>query len=118
MMIYKDSKKGGFAVGSNGLTAEKLAAGGVTAVVAVVLALIFGFGKKKSKKKKKGSILTALILPAVYKTAKAAIENNNVKVTVNDAASEYLNALNDDDGGVEVVDAIPIASEEEVYEHI
>ncbi len=118
MMIYKDSKKGGFAVGSNGLTAEKLAAGGVTAVVAVVLALIFGFGKKKSKKKKKGSILTALILPAVYKTAKAAIENNNVKVTVNDAASEYLNALNDDDGGIEVVDAIPIASEEEVYEHI
>lgn len=117
-MIYKDSKKGGFAVGSNGLTAEKLAAGGVTAVVAVVLALIFGFGKKKSKKKKKGSILTALILPAVYKTAKAAIENNNVKVTVNDAASEYLNALNDDDGGIEVVDAIPIASEEEVYEHI
>lgn len=118
MMIYKDSKKGGFAVGSNGLTAEKLAASGVTAVVAVVLALIFGFGKKKSKKKKKDSILTALILPAVYKTAKAAIENNNVKVTVNDAASEYLNALNDDDGGIEVVDAIPIASEEEVYEHI
>ncbi len=118
MLIYKNSKKGGFAVGSNGLTAEKLAAGGITAAVAVVLALILGFGKK-SKKKKKASLLSALILPAIYKTAKAAIENNNIKVTVNDAAMEYFkNQQQADDSGVEVVEAIPISSEEEVYEHI
>lgn len=116
MMIYKNSKKGGFAVGSNGLTAEKLAAGGITAVVAVVLALIFGFGKKKSKKKKKASLLSALILPAVYKTAKAAFENGNVKITVNDAVKEYMSE--ESDTGIEVVYAQPISSEEEVYEHI
>ncbi|MBQ8624096.1 MAG: hypothetical protein IJ424_06995 [Oscillospiraceae bacterium] len=116
MMIYRNSKKGGFAVGTNGLTAEKIAAGGITAVVAVAFALVFGLGKKKSKKKKKASLWSALILPAVYKTAKAALENNNVKITLNDAVAQYVDEQNDT--GVEVVYAEPISSEEEVYEHI
>ncbi len=115
MMIYKNTKKGGFALGSNKLTAESLAAGGITAAVGIALALLFGFGKK-SKKKKKATVISALVLPAVYKTAKAAMQNNSIKVTFNDAVKQYMDEENDT--GIEVVYAEPISSEEEIYEHI
>ena len=117
MMIYKNSKKGGFALGSNSLTAEKLVAGGITAAVALVVALVLGMGKKKSKKKKKGMALSAFFLPAIYKAVKGAIENNSIKVTMDEETKAYFDSLKDD-GGIEVVDAIEISSEEEVYEHI
>ena len=115
MMIYKNSKNGGFAVGSNKLTAENLVAGGITAVVGIVLALLFGFGKK-NKKKKKATLMSALVLPAVFKTAKAAMQNKSVKITMDDALKQYMDEENDT--GIEVVYAEPISSEEEVYEHI
>lgn len=123
MVVYKDTKNGGVALGTNGLTKEKLVAGGIAAGIGVALALILGFGKMPAKKKKKSGVLTAAVLPSLYKLIKAGLENKNIKITVDEKVAEYFanNANNDsdeDNDGIEVVDAIPIESEDEVYEYI
>ena len=116
-VFSKDSKRG-FAAGSNNLTPEKLAAGAVTAATGLVIAAIGGllrlsrsekliYGAAKSKVERK------VIDSLVSETEKAGETLGVGKITV--PAEE---AFEGDHGGIEVVGAIPISSEEEVYEHI
>ena len=131
-VFSKDSKRG-FAAGSNNLTPEKLAAGAITLAAGLVAVALGGLLKRKksekSKKKKKPPIWL-VALPAVYGTAKSKIERNFIDGLVSEAekAGDTLGvsvaalpaeeASEGDHGGIEVVDAIPISSEDEVYEHI
>lgn len=112
MMIYKNSKKGGFALGSNKLSMQAIKAGGLTAVIAVLFAIALGAFEKKSKNKKSLLILTALI-PTVFSYIKAHIQNEEILKFVESYASRE-----GDDSGIEVIYAEPISSEEEIYEHI
>ena len=130
-VFSKDSKRG-FAAGSNNLTPEKLAAGAVTAAAGLVIAAIGGLLRlsrsEKPKKKKRPIWLAAL--PLIYGAAKSKAERKALNGLVAEAekAGKELgisgetilaeDATESDHGGIEVVGAIPISSEEEVYEHI
>lgn len=76
MMIYKNSGKGGFAVGSNKISREDLAAGGITAFALVQMALI-GLAKPK-KERKKGVFTRILSAPFLFKLAKAGVSKINL----------------------------------------
>ena len=130
-VFSKDSKRG-FAAGSNNLTPEKLAAGAVTAAAGLVIAAIGGLLRlsrsEKPKKKKRPIWLAAL--PLIYGAAKSKAERKVIDSLVSETekAGKALGvgkitvpaeeAFEGDHGGIEVVGAIPISSEEEVYEHI
>ena len=128
MLIQKFSKdsKRGFVVGANNVTPEKLAAGAVTLSAALVISAVgglFGTGKKKShrakgkdRREKKKAPLWAAALPFVFKTAKSAFEKKGLDNIVAMFAPAAEPA--EQDGGIEIIDAIPISSEEEVYDHI
>ena len=136
MQITKFSKDGkrGFAVGTNGFTSEKIAAGALTAAAGLVMAGIGGLfgifkkpakssrakgGKTKSaaKRSKKKKPLLIIALPILYKFLKGQIQKNYIADLAHDVenADEPLKVL---DSGIEIIDAIPIGSEEEVYEHV
>lgn len=109
MIIEKNFKNSKLAIGSNYLSEEGLKALGITAIAAALFAIALG-GRSKNGKKKKPFWL--LLLPAVFKSAKAAIMNKKITDLADDIAE------NGYDYDIEVVDAIPIENEEEVYEHI
>lgn len=119
MMIYKNSKKGGFALGRNHLTKSNLIAGGVAAV-GVVLAALIGFSSpkkkdKRSQSRKKRRLLDVTALtPLAFKLTKAVASNIELDKIVNEVTKTAQ------DGGydIEVINATPISSEEEVYEYI
>ena len=123
MLISKFSRDGksGFAVGSNSLTPEKISAGLITAASGLLIAGIGGLFKKPQKssragasKKKKKPALWAFALPLVYRGAKSAVQKKSLDAVVSKAVED--NAAQD--GGIEVVAAIPISSEREVYDNI
>ncbi len=120
----KDSKRG-FAVGGNFLSKEKLKAGGIALAGGFLIALVGGLvkgrrGAKPAKKKKRR--LWLALLPAGYSAAKTAVQNRFVS-DLTESVSETAEQLGL--GGVETVpaeplaeEAIPISSEEEIYDHI
>lgn len=133
MLIQKFSKdsKRGFVIGANNMTPEKLAAGAVTLSAALMISAIgglFGSGKKRSHRakgknasvkkheEKKKSPLWAVAMPFVFKTAKSAFQ----KKGLDGIAAMFTPTVetSEQDGGIEVIGAIPISSEEEVYDHI
>lgn len=127
MLIQKFSKdsKRGFVVGANDVTPEKLAAGAVTLSSALIISAIGGlFGtshrkshraKGRNHREKKKAPLWALAMPFVFKVAKSAFQQNNL----NGIAAKFApEAPAQETDGIEVIDAISISSEEEVYEHI
>lgn len=128
MIITKLSKDGkrGFSVGSNRPSNEDVAAGMITLAAGLLMAGIGGLlniNKKpvkrsgaKGKVKKKKPIWLAL-LPFIFNTAKSKIKNNFLNDLAEQAekANAQLEALGD---SVEVIDAIPISSEKEVYDYI
>ena len=136
MMIYKNSGKGGFAVGSNKISREDLAAGGITAFALVQMALI-GLAKPK-KERKKGFFTRILSAPFLFKLAKAGVSKINLDSLVKKAENgeavstfftdgfsggeseedTYAENIDENSDGVEVIPSTPIASEDEVYEHI
>ncbi len=133
MMIYKNSGKGGFAVGSNRISREDLAAGGIAAFALILMSLI-GLAKPK-KERKKSAFTRILSAPFLFKLAKAGVSKINLDSLVKKAKSgETVSTFFTDDGetaedtysenidensdGVEVIPSTPIASEDEVYEHI
>ena len=130
-VFSKDSKRG-FAAGSNKLTPEKLAAGAITAAAGLVIAAIGGLLRlnRSGKPKKKKPPIWLAVLPAIYGAAKSKAERKALNGLVAEAekAGKELgisgetvlaeDAAEGDHGGIEVVGAIPISSEEEVYEHI
>lgn len=107
MIIEKNFKNARLAIGSNYLGEEGFKALGITAIVAGLFAIALG-GKTKNGKKKKPVWLLAL--PAVFNTAKAAITNKKITDLYDDVAENGYD--------IEVINAIPIENEEEVYEHI
>ena len=127
MLISKFSRDGksGFAVGSNSLTPEKIAAGLVTAASGLLIAGVGGLfgsrqktnraGASKAKKKKKNPLWLAA-LPLVYKGAKNAAKKSSFEKIVAEVTKKKQPEPEPE--GVEVIDAIPIHSEEEVYDHI
>ena len=134
MLIQKFSKdaKRGFVVGANNVTPEKLAAGAVTLASGLMISVVGGLLKPRKKShrakgrdhendKKKPPIL-ALALPLVYKTAKSAFKKKSLIDTLNGLTAQFAKEakpeIMPEPDGVEVIDAIPIGSEEEVYEHI
>lgn len=137
MVINKFSKDGkrGFSVGSNSLTPEKVAAGAVTALSALVIMLVGGvfrlFVKSSPKAKKvKKKPLWLLAMPIIYKKVKNKIHTDDTKALLSGLVQQYSGgatsvgesaedeAAEKDFGGVEVIEAVPIASEDEVYQHI
>lgn len=130
MLINKFSKDGkrGFSVGSNSLTPEKVAAGAVTALSALVIMLVGGVFKlfvKPSQKGKKKKPLWLLAMPIIYKKVKNKIHTDDTKALLSGLVKQYTGeeaaedeAAEEDFGGVEVIEAVPIASEDEVYQHI
>lgn len=128
MLIQKFSKdsKRGFVVGANNMTPEKLAAGAVTLSSALIISAIGGLiklPKKKSgrakgqnHKEKKKAPLWALAMPIVFKTAKSAFQKNSLDGIVSKFSPAA--APTEEPEGIEIIDAIPISSEEEVYEHV
>jgi hypothetical protein len=142
MMIYKNNGKGGFAVGSNRFSREDLAAGGIAALALVLMSLI-GLAKPK-KERKKSAVARILSAPFLFRLAKAGVSRINLDSLVKKAKNGEVvstfftdDIIHDDDGsvedtyaegfaenidenadGVEVIPSTPIASEEEVYEHI
>lgn len=132
MMIYKNNGKGGFAVGSNRFSREDLAAGGIAAFALILMSLI-GLAKPK-KERKKSAIARILSAPFLFRLAKAGVsrinldslvkkaENGEVVSTffTDDVPAEdtYSESTEENSDGVEVIPSAPIASEDEVYEHI
>ncbi len=137
MMIYKNTGKGGFAVGSNRISREDLAAGGITAFALVLMALI-GLAKPR-KERKKSAITRILSAPFLFRLAKAGVSKINLDslvkkagngetvttfftddVSGGDTSAEdtYAQDIDESSDGVEVISSTPIASEDEVYEHI
>lgn len=136
MQITKFSKDGkrGFAVGTNGFTSEKIAAGALTVAAGLVMAGIGGLfgifkkpakssrakgGKTKSgaKRSKKKKPIFLVVLPFLYRFLKGKIQSNFIADLAHDVenADKPLGVL---DNGIEIIDAIPIGSEEEVYDHV
>lgn len=121
MIIYKNTKKRGFAVGGNQMTASNLAAAG-TALAGLVLASVIGFGgkgkrsdsKKNKSKKKKRLLSLAMLLPLAVKSVKSAVS----KIELDKVIDSVNEAVSSNEYDIEVVNAIPISSEEEVYEYI
>ena len=118
MLISHFSKDGkrGFAVGSNSLTPEKIAAGLITAASGLVIAGIGGLFKPKkpsragaAKEKKKPPIWLAA-LPIVYKKAKTGIKKQSYDRLINGIIDMRDSEQNSD---IEVISATPVASEEE-----
>lgn len=119
MIIYKKGKSGGFAVGSNKLTDESLAAGGIAAAFAIILNSIFRNKRKAAKKNKKRSFLGLILFPFAYKAAKYAVSQAKLSSLVNkvkqgedisdSSFSEHIFS------GIEVIEAEPVSSEDEVY---
>lgn len=112
----KDSKRG-FAVGSNSLTPQKLAAGAVTLAAGLTVAAIGGLVRisrsdKKPRKTKKPPIWLAAA-PLVYGAAKTHIENK----FLNDIAAQAGEAVKPDDI-VEIINAESIPPEADVCESI
>lgn len=133
MLIQKFSKdaKRGFVVGANNFTPEKLAAGAVTLASGLMISVVGGLLKphKKSHRAKgrdhkdsKKKPLWALALPLIYKAAKSAFKKKSLSDTLNGLTAQFAKEAQPEivpePDGIEVVDAIPISSEEEVYEHI
>ncbi len=136
MMIYKNTGKGGFAVGSNRISREDLAAGGITAFALVLMALI-GLAKPK-KERKKSAFARIISVPFLFRLAKAGVSKINLDSLVKkaesgeavntfftddvsdgeSAESTYEQNIDENSGDVEVIPSTPIASEDEVYEHI
>lgn len=135
-LFSKDAKRG-VAFGSNNLTSEKIAAGAVTAASLLAVSAIGGLadavtsvkapkksnrpGKGKApsslKKKKKGLILIAV--PAVYGAVKSTIKNRAASaLTAKFTPAPKESIATDLTKGIELIDAITISSEEEIYEHI
>ena len=120
----KDSKRG-FVVGANDMTPEKLAAGAVTLSSALIISAIGGLIKLPRKKphrakgryhkEKKKAPLWALAMPIVFKAAKSAFQQKSLDGI---AAKFVPEAPAPEPDGIEVIDAIPISSEEEVYEYV
>ncbi len=138
-MIYKNNGKGGFAVGGNRPTREDLAAGGIAAFALAVMALI-GLAKPK-KARKTGAVARLLSAPFIFRLAKAGVSRLNLEslaqkarsgdtittfftqdVSQKDAAEDEANgsgeAFDNNESELEVIASTPIASEDEVYEHI
>ncbi len=126
MLIYNNSKKGGFAIGSNQPSREALA--GIAAAILAILTLGF-FGLLKPKKpardrksakkaKAKKALNLAAILPIAFKLGKSVSSKlavDKAKKQWSEGADQIL-AMYDEGEGIPVEDAIPISSEEEVYE--
>ena len=131
MLIQKFSKdsKRGFVVGANNVTPDKLAAGAVTISSALIISAIGGLfsikGKKSSRAKgkatgkkhneKKKAPLWAFALPLVFNAAKSAIQKKGLDGIVAQFAPQEPVEETDD---IEIIDAIPISSEEEVYDYV
>lgn len=137
MVISKFSKDGksGFSVGSNSLTPDKVTAGAVTAFSALIIMIIGGvfrlFAKphKKDKKNEKGKHkkpVWMLALPIIYKQVKKKARTADTKEMFAELLKEYSgnegeeeeSANETHENDIEVVEAIPISSEDEVYEYI
>lgn len=139
MLVSKFSRDGkrGFSIGSNSLTPEKVVAGAFTASSALLIAAIGGIlGRhpkkrikkdKKSVKKKKS--LWLLLLPLIYKEVSKNLKAKDTQALLAGLAAQYSKSGNDepadmadeeaDDGkGIEIIEAIPISSENEVYDYI
>ena len=119
MLIQRCSKDGkrGVVAGSNRLTPEKIAAGALTAGAAAAISAAGGLlGRKKSSragaKRKKRKPLWLLALPAVYGAAKSLYRQKTLNGIVEEAAEKASSP------DIEIINAEPISSPEEVYEHI
>lgn len=129
MLIQKFSKdsKRGFVVGANNITPDKLAAGAVTLSYALIVSAIGGLFSIKGKKtksrrvkeqkrsEKKKAPLWALAMPLVFNAAKSAIQKNALDSIAARFAPE---APAEESQDVEIIDAIPISSEEEIYDYV
>lgn len=126
MLISRFSKDGkrGFALGSNNLTEEKIAAGLITAASGLLIAGVGGLLKinkpKKTsragaKEKKKKPPIWLALLPIVFKKAKTAAAKKSYNSLISGAIEQFEEEQRSE---VEVIEAIPIASESEVYDHI
>ena len=119
----KDSKRG-FAVGSNSMTPEKLAAGLIAAAFTVAAGAIGGlFAPKKPASKRAGSpkkaakkrkALPLLAAPLVFKAAKSAAQHGALA----GITSKFSAKPAPEESEIEIENAIPISSEDEIYEHI
>lgn len=118
--VSKDSKRG-IVIGSNRLTPERIAAGAITAASLTAASAIGGLisrpGKAKNAKKsgKKGLLLLAA--PVVFKAAKSALSKKNLD-SIAEKFSKAKEQPESNEDLLEIESAIPISSEEEVYEHI
>lgn len=142
MMIYKNNGKSGFAIGSNRFSREDLAAGGIAAFALILMSLI-GLAKPK-KERRKGAAARILSAPFLFRLAKAGISKVNLDSLVKKAkngeavstffaedishgdkgsaedtyAQGFAEDIDESSYGIETIPSTPIASEEEVYEHI
>lgn len=140
IQLFSKNGKSGIAAGSNSLTPDKLAAFIITAAATVAVYAIGGlFGlsstAKKSRKslktrpmgerakqKKHKKMLPVALAPLVFKAVKTGISNKSLssivsQVTAGNSQRESEVEMPSDDE-IELIDAIPIGSEEEVYQHV
>lgn len=127
MLIQKFSKdsKRGFVVGANNMTPDKLAAGAVTVSSALIISAIGGLfsigrrkpsrakGKKPEEKKK--APLWAFALPLIFNAVRSAVQKNGLEGIVARFSPQEPEEESED---IEIIDAIRINSEDEVYDHI
>ena len=135
IQIFSKDGKRGISAGSTSLTPEKLTAALIAASAAMIVSAVGGLAdmvrpkkqsragasKKSTKKKKAKKALPLLVAPAVYKALKPSLNLENllhVAAGISDGVEEEAEKESLDEGGVEVIDAIPISSESEVYDHI
>ncbi len=132
-MIYKNSKKGGLAVGTNQPSRETLTGLGASLLALLAVGFFSLIGKKKSharKQDKNGKkvhklLNLAVILPTAFRlgkgiAAKLAVDNfkKQFEEGVNQAADQLGIDRDDGTNPIEVEYAIPIGSEAEVYEYV
>lgn len=116
MHIEKQNKKCGFSLDANILTLSNIACG----LLAIVSGIVIGFERPKAKSHSRlakppkpyrtGLARAAKITGSAFAAGKAILSQAELKNIVKDVREQYPN--------IEIEDAIPISSEEEVYEYV
>lgn len=122
MIIKNSSKNGGFAVGTNAVTDERLAAGGIAAACMLIIGAIANGKTSDKKKRRRKRTARILSFPLLYKLSKAAVSQIKLRSLTNHVKNgEDICAGKPSDGmfrGIEVIQAEPISGEAEIYNMI
>lgn len=122
MLIKKSSKGGGFAVGTNAITDEKLTAGGIAAAILLIIGAIARARTTDKKKKRKKHAIRLASFPLLYKISKFAVSQAKLGSLVKRVENgEEKPCEKPSDGifrSIEIIPAELVSSEAEAFEMI